>query len=261
MKLGQDEYQKLFELALQGSGKMLKAYSNFHRYSYLNQMFAFWQMLDRNIDVSPIATYKQWLALGRQVKKGEKAIALRMPVTKKAKEEGGKDEHFFIFRNNWFAMSQTDGEEVQFPAIEFDYDKALEVLGIVKENFKHTNGNAQGYAKKGVIAINPLAELPAKTFFHEVAHNILHLENDAEFVDDKTTEANIQEVEAEGVALCVSLALGLEENVPYCVGYIRNWNTNNEIPVDSIKRIFRATDKILKAGQDKPDKGEEKSSS
>lgn len=257
------DYTELFESTLkQAEGKMLGAYSNFHKYSFLNQCIAHWQMLDRGIQVSPIATYKQWLALGRQVKKGEKAIALRMPVTKKAKEEGERDQHFFIFKNNWFALSQTDGEDVTFPTIEFDYDKALRELNIVKEAFQYPDGNAQGYAKKGVIAINPLAELPAKTFFHELAHNILHLENDEEFVDNHATQRSIAEAEAEGVAMCVSMALGLEENVTYCVGYIRKWlGDGNEIPAESVKRIFRAADKILKAGQEKPNEGEEKSSS
>jgi len=244
------DYTQLFESTLkQAEGKMLGAYNNFHKYSFLNQVIAQWQMMDRGIPVGPIATYKQWAGLGRQVRKGEKAIALRMPVTKKAKVEGEKDEHFFIFKNNWFALSQTDGEDVKFPAIEFDYDRALRKLNIERIDFDITEGNAQGFARKGKIAINPLAELPAKTFFHELAHNLLHLENDIEFVDDKTTERNIAEVEAEGVAMCVSMALGLEQNIPYCVGYIRHWlNDGNEVPVDSVKRIFKAADKILKAG-------------
>lgn len=252
------DYQQLFEITLKNAeGKRLGGYSNFHRYSYLNQLIAQWQMMDRGIEVSPIATYKQWLALGRQVQKGQKAIALRMPVTKKAENEGEKDKSFFIFKNNWFAMSQTEGEDVVFPEIGFDYENALRVLEIVKEAFQSTNGNSQGYAKKGIIAVNPLATLPAKTFFHELAHNILHLENDVEFVDDATTEQNIMEVEAEGVAMCVSMALGLEENIPFCVNYIRGWLGNgNEIPDDSVKRIFRAADKILKAGTEKEGQNE-----
>lgn len=253
-----EHYEELFKLALKGDGKMLKGYSNFHRYSFSNQLFAMYQMMERGLDITPIATYKKWASLGRQVQKGQKAIELVMPVTKKAKVEGEKDNVFFVFKKGWFAMSQTEGEDVQFPETEFDYEKALRELNIVKEVFAITNGNVQGYAKKGTIAINPLAELPLKTLFHEVAHNILHLEGDEEFIDDVTAKKNLKEVEAEGTALCVSLALGLQENVPYCVGYIKNWlGEGNEIPVDSIKRIFRATDKILKAGQEKEVKGDE----
>ena len=32
------------------------------------------------------------------------------------------------------------------------------------------NGNCQGYAKGRQIAINPVAQMPAKTTFHELAH-------------------------------------------------------------------------------------------
>ncbi len=247
-----ETYEKLFELALKGEGAMLKGYSNFHRYSFGNQLFAMYQMVERGLAITPIATYKKWASLGRQVQKGQKAIELVMPVTKKSEVKGEKDSVWFVFKKLWFAMSQTEGEDVVFPEIEFDYEKALRTLNIVKEEFALTNGNVQGYARKGTIAINPLAELPAKTFFHEVAHNLLHLENDEEFVDDVTEKKNLKEVEAEGTALCVSLALGLDENVKYCVGYIKNWlGEGNEVPVESVKRIFRAADKILKAGQEK----------
>jgi len=245
-------YQELFFTALEGNGKLLKGYTNFHRYSFFNQLFAMSQMMQRGIDISPIGTFNKWKSLGRNVNKGEKALELMMPITVKDKETN-KDKTFFILKKNWFALTQTSGEEVSFSDVsDFDYEKALRELDITKVAFDITNGNVQGFARKGQIAINPIAELPSKTFFHEVAHNLLHLENDVEFVDDKTTEHNIQEVEAEGVALFVSLALGLAENVPYCVGYCKSWlGKGNEIPVDSIKRIFRAADKILKAGQTK----------
>lgn len=247
-----EQYEQMFHMALTKDGKLLKGYSNFHRYSLGNQLWAMFQMIERGIEISPIGTFKKWNELGRQVQRGSKAIALYMPVTIKAKEEGEKDKVIFVAKNNWFAMSQTEGADVEFPKADFDYEKALRELDITKVAFDITNGNVQGFARKGQIAINPVAELPSKTFFHEVAHNLLHLENDVEFVDDKTTEHNIQEVEAEGVALFVSLALGLAENVPYCVGYCKSWlGKGNEIPVDSIKRIFKAADKILKAGQTK----------
>jgi antirestriction protein ArdC len=246
-------YETLFAEVLKGSGKMLKGYSNFHRYSFGNQMYAMWQMMGRGLEVSPIGTFKKWQSLGRNVMKGQKAIELCMPVTIKDENDKTKKKVVFVYRKNWFAMSQTEGKDLEFPPVAFDYEKALRELNIVKESFKHTDGNAQGYAQKGIVAINPLAELPLKTLFHEIAHNLLHLETDKEFIDTKTQESNIAEVEAEGVALCVSLALGLEENVPYCVGYIKNWlGKGNEVPADSIKKIFKAADKILKAGQEKP---------
>jgi hypothetical protein len=36
-----------------------------------------------------------------------------------------------------------------------------------------TDGNCQGYARQRTIAVSPLAELPEKTRFHELAHVVL----------------------------------------------------------------------------------------
>jgi antirestriction protein ArdC len=254
-----EHYQAMFEKALEGDGKSLKGYSLFHRYSFANQMWAMMQMLDRGIEVSPIATFKKWQELGRNVQKGSKAIELCMPCTVKDKQKDGteKPKTIFIFRKNWFAMSQTEGEEVQFPEVEFNFDKAVQTLGLTKEAFKYTDGNAQGYARKGkIFAINPIAEMPHKTFFHEVGHILLgHTEGESEFVDSVTTTRNIQEVEAESVALCCMLALGIE-GIEYPRGYIKGWLQAEEIPADSIKKVFRVADQILKAGSPEVQKGD-----
>ncbi len=251
------DYTDLFKTALEGEGKLLKGFSSFHKYSFGNQMLAMWQMKGRGIDISPINTFKGWQKLGRQVQRGQKAIALCMPVSFK-KDKGTANEReamAFVYKNNWFAMSQTEGEDVTFFNPNFDFDRALSELNIVREEFKLIDGNVQGYAKVGterILAINPVAERPEGTLIHEIAHILLgHCTGDTEFVDSVTMENNLQEVEAEGVALCVSLALGIQ-GTEFSVGYIRNWWKGSEIPADSIKKIFRVTNEILKAGQEKP---------
>ena len=52
-----------------------------HGYSLGNQLLAYSQCVARDIPVGPIATFKKWKDLGRSVSKGQKAIALVMPVT------------------------------------------------------------------------------------------------------------------------------------------------------------------------------------
>jgi hypothetical protein len=246
-----ENYQQMFEMLLKTDGKLLKGFSNFHNYSLGNQYWAMWQMMGRGLEISPIATFKKWQSLNRQVKKGSKAIALLMPVTIKDKVTDEK-KTIFVAKNNWFAMSQTEGEDVQFPEIGFDFDKALENLKITKENFQMTNGNVLGYAKQRVVAINPVGERPELILFHEIGHILLgHTEGTSEFVDTVTNQKNLKEVEAEGVALCCTLALGLTGS-EYCVGYIKNWLKSEEIPADSIKKIFRVANEILRAGQEKP---------
>src|SRR6058998_2024913 len=119
----------------------------------------------RGIPLGPIASFNRWKELGRHVKRGEKAIELCMPVTCKrtVKEEtadGNEAEteitfKRFVFRRNWFMLSQTDGAEYQPPSIPaWDRSRALQTLNVEEIPFEMMNGNCQGYAKGRQIAIN-----------------------------------------------------------------------------------------------------------
>ena len=212
------------------------------------------QLHGRGLDLSPIATYKTWQSLGRQVKKGEKALALVMPVTIAKKDEAGEKTgdcfQAFVVKNNWFALSQTEGEDFQHEkeSREWDKAKALESLGIAEVLFEDANGNCQGYAKGKSIAINPVAAFPHKTRFHELAHVVLGHTTEHTMQDDERTPKDIREVEAESVAyiLCSLLDLpGLDESR----GYIQSWLSGSEITDKSAQKIFGAAEKILKAGK------------
>ena len=153
----------------------------------------------------------------------------------------------FVFRRNWFMLSQTDGAEYQIPAIPaWDRTRALQTLSVEEIPFEMLNGNCQGYAKGRQIAINPVAQMPAKTTFHELAH--IELAHTSEAVhDSETLPRSLKEVEAESVALLCLESLGMD-GAEYCRGYIQNWLQGSTIPERSAQRIFSAADKILKAG-------------
>ena len=224
-------------------------------------MAAAFQCAARGIELGPIASYKAWTEKGRQVKKGEKAIALCMPITKKFEKEnkdtGEPEQHCFsrfIWKNNWFVLGQTEGEdyanEVFTP--EWNKETALQNLEITEGSFDYPDGNCQGYASGTSIAINPLAEYPHKTRFHELAHVVLGHTLEHTMSDTDTTPRDIREVEAESVAyiLCNLLKLpGLEESR----GYVQHWLSSGSINEKSAQKIFSAADKILKAGQIKKD--------
>jgi hypothetical protein len=115
---------------------------------------------------------------GRQVRKGENAIWLCVPlIRKKTNGETGEDELYitaFVWKPRWFVLTQTDGEPVPMPEIpDWNKERVLAALGIEQIPFTHTNGNVQGYAQKSKVGVSPLAELPHKTLFHEVAHVVL----------------------------------------------------------------------------------------
>jgi hypothetical protein len=105
---------------------MMRAYSLFWNYSLGNQLLALLQAHKRNIPLGPIASFNRWKELGRHAKRGEKAIELCMPVTvKRTVTEQGTDGtetqteiafKRFVYKRNWFMLSQTDGAAYQLPA-------------------------------------------------------------------------------------------------------------------------------------------------
>src|SRR6516165_4913169 len=166
------QFRQLLNEAVSKPGTLMKAYSLFWNYSLGNQILALIQADQRGIALGPIASFNRWKELGRYVKKGEKAVTLCMPVTcKRVIKEDGPDGNEidteiafkrFVFRRNWFMLSQTDGAEYQPPAIPaWDRARALATLGIEEVAFEDIRGNVQGYARGRQIAINPLAPMPA----------------------------------------------------------------------------------------------------
>ena len=267
-KSNKPDWNALFEQALTQPGVMSKAYSVFHEYSLGNAFLAACQLFDRKLPLSPIATFNKWKELGRMVKKGEKAIQLVMPVQVKLKskeeegeagitdqDQGAATKTIFILKNNWFALCQTDGAEfAQDVAIpKWDKARALASLGITEQDFSSMNGNAQGYAipNEKKLAINPLAALPWKTTFHEMAHCLLH-SAEAQMADGEMLQRCIKEAEAESVAYlcCATLELpGLEQSRAYIQHWLGSEEQSDEFKKKSAARVFAAANKILKAGE------------
>lgn len=244
-------------------GVISTAYSRFWDYSTGNQLLALWQCMLRSLEPGPINTFRGWIDLGRHVKRGEKALTLCMPVTVKRKTRSEdalvensnpplKEQTFtrFVHRPNWFVLCQTEGKEyVPTEVPEWNESYALASLHVERVMFQHLNGNAQGYAIDRQVAVSPLAALPHKTLFHEIAHVILgHTEELRRMDDDEHTPVNLREVEAECVALICSESLKLDGS-EFCRGYIQRWLGNESIPDRSTQRIFKAADQILKAGR------------
>lgn len=74
------DWTALLIVAVNKPGLVSSAYQLFWRYSVGNQILALFQCLLRKIEPGPIHTFRGWLKLGRQVRQGEKAITLVMPV-------------------------------------------------------------------------------------------------------------------------------------------------------------------------------------
>jgi antirestriction protein ArdC len=264
------DWAQLLVQAVNTPGVLSDAYQRFWNYSVGNQLLAMFECLARGLAPGPIHTFKGWQDVGRYVKKGEKAITLCMPVSvdakrKEAKPDGAEnmDEDpqdkagrrtIFVFRPNWFVLCQTDGAPyVPTELPEWSEARALASLSIERVRFEHPDGNCQGYAQKRSVSVSPVAALPHKTLFHELAHIVLEHTAEGMLDDHERTPRCLREVEAECVALICCEALSLP-GIPECRGYVQHWlriggESSPAIPERSAQRIFKAADAVLKAGR------------
>ena len=221
-------------------------------YSFCN----LWLIYMQKPDATMVAGYKKWQKIGRQVKKGEKSLAIFAPLTKKDKEAG--ETEVFGFRSaTVFDVSQTEGEplpELPHPVVlEDDSTQIRETLGRL-EHFTRMSGftlstrplgNAFGSfspASKSIILRNNLPPLQRlKTLVHEVAHGLLHQ-------DTRLAEANrhLEELEAESCAFIVLHSLGLDTS-RYSFPYLAHWVEKPEDLLPAAERASRAADTILAA--------------
>lgn len=256
----------LLNEALTQPGTVSSAYSLFHSYSLGNSIWVWCQLLQRGIEPGPVATFRQWQEMGRQVRKGEKALAMCMPMMVRRRDrapnedEPGEfvDRMFFATRRNWFVVSQTDAiegaEQRAHEAGEpqqFDLARAVAALGLSRVPFEMMDGNCQGYARPNAkeFAVSPIAADTFKTSIHEIAHCLLHTDS-AEFIDGEIPGRGLKEVEAEGTAYIVAATLGHTGRLDTMRGYIQGWLSRSPEPFTdkNARRIFAAANKILKAG-------------
>ncbi len=280
-------WESILRRAITTPGLIHEAYHRFHQYSLRNQLLAMAQCLDRGLAPGPLATFKQWEALGRHVIRGEKALVLCVPITtryrsvernrgverngriagnaeahdvtrnlverhqhserddaaEESKERESSGRTFFMYRSRWFVLAQTDGEPYEPVSLpSWSEERVLGSLGVRRIPFEHVDGNAQGYSTSSrEIAISPVAALPHKTLFHEVAHILLDHQR------DNTVGTSIREVEAEGVALLCCEALDLD-GAAYARGYLQHWLQKDELTPAMAQRIIKTAHQILGAG-------------
>lgn len=232
--------------------KYLKFQSSFHQYSFNNSLLIMFQCPQ----ATHVMGYQQWLNLGRQVRKGEKAIQILAPLKYKVELENETDLCYRLagFKTaNVFDISQTDGEPLPSVALLLQGDDQ----GLVQKltDFAHHHqiflrfeelSSANGlccFKADGSISISVDSRLSslqtAKTLTHELAHALLH---------DRTTYSqhngrSVAELEAESVAHVVLDYFGLDTS-GYSFGYICSWSGE-----DALLTLKTSGKKIQKTAQ------------
>jgi antirestriction protein ArdC len=244
------EWSRLMEEALTMPGHLSGIYNRFYPYSFNNQILLFMQGV-----TEPVATYKRWSEMGRQVKKGSKAKAILRPIAIKLKDDlddEGNPKRLTRFKlvNALFTVSDTEGDELlPYEPPEWSEEHALKELDIERVPFAVLDGNAQGYSFERKVAISPVAAYPLKTMFHELGHVVLgHTAPDqnAEYQQHR----GVKEFQAEAVAYLCMNGVGATEHMDSSAsrGYIQTWLQGKKPSDQAIREVFKAVDIILHAG-------------
>lgn len=230
----------------------LKIQSRFHRYSFGNTLLIQLQCPA----ASRVAGFHAWRRLGRNVRKGEKAIWILAPVTHKVDSEDeetrGKRAIVAFKPAAVFDIGQTDGEELPEVCNRLEGDDGtglFEQLLPVAAHIGYTvedaefhdsrNGDCTFDLHRIRVASDRSPVQRAKTLAHELGHALLH-----ERFDNRA----VTELEAESVAYIVCDAYGINSS-EYSFGYVAGWAGGGDEAIAAIKasaqRIQKAADTIL----------------
>jgi antirestriction protein ArdC len=190
-------------------------------------------------DASCLAGYRRWQALGRQVRKGEKGVAILAPVVTRRRpvdhdEETEQPGLVRVLRGftvaHIFDVSQTDGPPLpevgpalldgNAPAQLWDR-LAAQVAGagftLTQGDCRPANGTTDFVARAVTVRDDVTDAQAAKTLAHELAHVLLH-----DGTENATGCRGRAEVEAESVAYLVCAAAGLDTD-GYSFPYVASW--------------------------------------
>jgi len=237
---------------------MLEVSARFHNYSTNNQLLIYMQCPQ----ATRVCGYRAWQRLGRQVRKGERGVAILAPCHTRVspvEAEGEQNEVERVevltgFRVvHVFDVSQTEGEELAEVAprrlsgeVSEQVVDALE-WRVADEGFmlrreaiarQSRNGYADFERRLVVVRDDLSGAQAAKTLIHELAHMLLHQKTDL-------SEREVAEVEAESVAFVVASALGLDTS-DYSFPYVARWGGGDaELVAATAERVIAAARDIL----------------
>mgnify|MGYP001568738628 CR=1 FL=1 len=213
--------------------KFLEFSKSFRTYSFFNRCFIYKQ--------NPVATYvqgfRQWKKMDRIVKKGEKGIAIFVPMffkEKKEEEERKEERKASCFTIGYvFDIAQTEGTELFEPVSKIlacsnsghdaMFQRILQnpELNILETELSSSiiNGYFDSASDKIYINSKNNATMKIKTICHELAHKFL--------LHSTKTKIELREVQAEACAFLACSLLGIDSS-DYSVGYIASYSNESK---------------------------------
>ena len=227
----------------------LKVASQFHRYSYNNQMLIFSQMPK----ATRVAGLRTWNKLGRRVKKGEKSIKIfgRPSVKRVVQKEDGSEEEIRFGACpilSVFDISQTEGEDIP-NSMQSLGDEGRELYLLLKEKMQASGievtekalfQGVQGVSYGGKVEILDSLDWTNKflVLIHEFAHEIMHKGS-----ENRLLPRGIKECQAEATAYIVAASFGIESNISS--DYLINWGNTSETLKSNLTEVVKASQIII----------------
>jgi antirestriction protein ArdC len=247
--------------------------AKFHNYSFYNQMLIALQ----NPEAEKVAGFNKWKELGRQVRKGEKGIAILAPrklrVTVKDAagnpilDENGKprkDMRVVGFTTaTVFDIAQTDGSDLpdnrmmlsEEPPEGFveDLETAIAAAGFTVSYSDELRGSNLGYTSadgsmKVVIKAGMNAGSTARTLAHELGHiKAGHIEKIEEYHQGHDGKRGQFEVEADSISYSLLRINGMSPGVGRAnAAYISGWGKRDPETVEAAgKAVSKAVKEII----------------
>lgn len=229
----------------------LETAAQFHNYSWGNQML----IAFNRPDATQVAGYQAWRALGRQVRKGERGIAILAPVAIRLKDDAGEDTNEIRvgFKTvHVFDVAQTDGDPLPEPpdwkSPEQDAALAAGLIAFARAagitvTTQDLPAEVQGQSRGGAIVLSPAAG--TKTLIHELAHEMLHRHMLAGLLPRE-----VKELQAESVAYVVARHFGLEP--AGSPNYLALWGAEGKDIRATLATIQRCAAEMITAVEGEP---------
>lgn len=218
-------------------------------------------ILIQRANATHVEGFKTWQKLGRQVRKGEKGIAILAPRKKwieKENDEGRLERRLIVTGFSVvhvFDISQTDGPALATPApmptlLEGQAPEGLRgklriycvLKGFDVQFPDKWDNDANGYtdfvAKKVAIRPGMSAAQQCKTLAHELGHILVH--DGTEYAMGHRGRA---EVEAESIAFIICGSQGMNTD-DYSLPYVTTWSGGD------MKLVLATADRVVKAASE-----------
>ncbi len=229
---------------------VLAFFARFHRYSAKNCLL----IRSQRPDATQVAGLKTWNRTGYTVRKGERAVWVWAPVTKKIDEAGTNEQREVVvtFRPApvFDAAQLKEIEDKPLPSFFRPLpDDAEPLYQHVRERIEAERiivaehplpQGVQGVSLGGTILLRPGLDSRNMLFvlLHEYAHEVAHRGE-----TQRAKPRETREFEAESVAFVVAAALGLE--IPTSADYVLSHGATAEVLRASLGTIQSLARRVL----------------